>query len=886
MNKLLSLLFIVGLLILFVGCNTQDEPSITIENDNITLEIAEEITITPVVSKEYFLVWSSSNQNIATVDNGKITGLALGIAYISVQIVESNIKKTITVNVVAKSIPTLEIIGPNKIVVGDEISYQTNIVLDQVIWKSNDSTIATMSEEGVLVALQVGQVSITAECEGYHSGIITIDVGLEEVSEMTITGKTKVAVGEHVTYEISLLPISATGRIIWSTSNECLASMNNLGEAVFYDAGEVIFTATLEENEEIVSSITVEIYYANIEEQIFLVDDDFSSLSENESIFYEQKLYQYQKNAFASIQEAINAVLEPSQIFVLEGLYEESIHISKSDITIIGPNQDVDLSIDSRVSEAVINAPIQMDAQVNNMTFNGLAFTKSATIIGAGSHNHFVFTNNYVYETNVVLTPWVEDASYTTGFITIKDLPTYSDQILISHNLFSQLGDVAINYSNVNNLKVLGNTFVDFTKDAIRSTKGIVNKTSQWLFKDNAFKNSPYNALFFRTYGSSAGNVESMVSIFDNHFENLGSNEQLFVGAISFRNFQEGFTYVNISYNSFVNCTNYIMLRNNAITANQSNFVGFINYNQFVGTPKKYYLNNKNTMDTVSTNPNNINMDYNFYGNALGFSLNLSEYASFFNGSSSLANPLSLVNEYLNYPRIYASNVIRLDTSPKLISTEGTVWLSSNDAVVQVDQTGTVKPNALGQTTIRASKGGYETSFFVKVLPSLNIDYIKRILEIAIGQEGYVEGPNNDTKYGTWYGMPNQPWCAMFVSWSANQAKISTTIIPKYASVSLGMAWFQDRQLFQYKGTYVPKAGDIIFFKSDGASHTGLVISSDGVKVYTIEGNTSDKVAKRNYDLNYRTITGYGTPNYPTYEGEPFVFDISDSTDGSGANTR
>ncbi|MGD9605699.1 MAG: CHAP domain-containing protein, partial [Bacilli bacterium] len=375
-------------------------------------------------------------------------------------------------------------------------------------------------------------------------------------------------------------------------------------------------------------------------------------------------------------------------------------------------------------------------------------------------------------------------------------------------------------------------------------------------------------------------------SIFHNHFENLGQSEAMFSGALSFRNYQEGYTYVNISFNSFKNCSNYIMLRNNAMTVNQEHFVGTINYNQFVGIPKQYYLNNKNAIDSVSTNPNTINMDYNYYSNELGLSINLTEHSENFDGYSSNENQLSSLDDFENYPKIYGSNVVRLDTLPKLIFNDGIIFASSNPNIATVDQEGEIVPLTFGEVIISASNGSYETKFRVVVKPSLNIDYVKKILEIAIGEEGYVEGTNNDTKYGTWYGMPNQPWCAMFVSWSANQAKISTTIIPKYASVSLGMQWFQEHQLFKLKGSYIPKAGDIIFFKSDGASHTGLVISSDGVKVYTIEGNTSNMVAKRNYLLNYSTITGYGTPNYPTYSGEPFVFDVSDSTDGSGANTR
>jgi len=166
-----------------------------------------------------------------------------------------------------------------------------------------------------------------------------------------------------------------------------------------------------------------------------------------------------------------------------------------------------------------------------------------------------------------------------------------------------------------------------------------------------------------------------------------------------------------------------------------------------------------------------------------------------------------------------------------------------------------------------------------------NINYIDRIIDVAEDEIGYVEGANNDTKYGDWYGMPNAAWCARFVSWCANQAGISTNIIPKYASCALGKEWFESRGQFKYKGSYTPKAGDVIFFLSDGASHTGLVIACEGGTVYTIEGNTANKVAKRYYSLNKSTITGYGVPNYPKYDGTVNGGGTGGATDGSGEST-
>lgn len=143
---------------------------------------------------------------------------------------------------------------------------------------------------------------------------------------------------------------------------------------------------------------------------------------------------------------------------------------------------------------------------------------------------------------------------------------------------------------------------------------------------------------------------------------------------------------------------------------------------------------------------------------------------------------------------------------------------------------------------------------------------LEKFVDIALAEAGVVEGYDNLTKYGQWYGMNGQPWCAMFVSWCANQAGLLATagnangIIPKYASVSLGMEWYKkNNNRFGAKANYMPKFGDIMFLKTN-ASHTAIVVGYDATdnKVYTIEGNFSDKVCKVWRYGNDTRITGYG----------------------------
>lgn len=137
----------------------------------------------------------------------------------------------------------------------------------------------------------------------------------------------------------------------------------------------------------------------------------------------------------------------------------------------------------------------------------------------------------------------------------------------------------------------------------------------------------------------------------------------------------------------------------------------------------------------------------------------------------------------------------------------------------------------------------------------------QKMVNIALAEEGYKESGNNNTKYGTWYGYNGVAWCAIFVCWCASQAGVSTSVIPKVASVSSLMSFAKSHNAWQPKGNgYLPKAGDILIQKSAGASHTGIVVKSDSSRFYTIEGNSSNRVAQRSYSYSDSKLTGFFTP--------------------------
>ena len=137
------------------------------------------------------------------------------------------------------------------------------------------------------------------------------------------------------------------------------------------------------------------------------------------------------------------------------------------------------------------------------------------------------------------------------------------------------------------------------------------------------------------------------------------------------------------------------------------------------------------------------------------------------------------------------------------------------------------------------------------------------MVQIALSQVGNVGGET----FWRWYGFKSRvEWCAIFVSWVANEAGyIDSGIIPKFAGVGSGIGWFKAIDQWKEAG-FIPSAGDIIFFdwENDGkANHVGIVEKVENGKVYTVEGNsTDDGCRQQEYTIDSNVIFGYGTPVY------------------------
>lgn len=134
------------------------------------------------------------------------------------------------------------------------------------------------------------------------------------------------------------------------------------------------------------------------------------------------------------------------------------------------------------------------------------------------------------------------------------------------------------------------------------------------------------------------------------------------------------------------------------------------------------------------------------------------------------------------------------------------------------------------------------------------------VVDIAKSQVGNVGGQ----PYWSWYGFNSRvEWCACFVSWCYGQMGLSE---PRFAACqSQGIPWFQSHGQWGGRDYANIAPGDAIFFDWDldgSADHVGIVVGTDGSRVYTVEGNSGDACKIKSYSLDYQCIKGYGLMNW------------------------
>ena len=194
-------------------------------------------TITPETATSQEVMWSSSNEDIATVNQkGKITGKKNGYVTITATALDGSDEEASCEVRVVNPVKSISI-SDNYVTlfVGDTEELKVTVkpsdaTFKTAIWTSSDTSVAIVDDEGVVTGLKAGKATITAEAmDSSGKKVICAVVVYERVASTGITlqdKKVTMVPGESRKVEIVLIPAASTDRVTWSSDNPSVAKVD------------------------------------------------------------------------------------------------------------------------------------------------------------------------------------------------------------------------------------------------------------------------------------------------------------------------------------------------------------------------------------------------------------------------------------------------------------------------------------------------------------------------------------------------------------------------------------------------------------------------------------------------------------------------------------
>lgn len=241
--------------VLPVAFGTDDAPAVTPETA-ATGESAETDEKLAKAASKLTVAWTSSDESVATVDaTGMVVAVSAGEADITASVTDSEMSAVckVTVKVAAKDITVPDNLDV-KLNDGNETTVEATVspadATDvKVSYASTDEAVATVDKDGRVQVLQPGECDITTTLmqDGEKVTEKTTHVkAFYEVESITLdSNEGKLTVGNSHTIKATVAPeeVAAETTIVWSSSNEKVATVDENGKVTAIAAGEATITA-------------------------------------------------------------------------------------------------------------------------------------------------------------------------------------------------------------------------------------------------------------------------------------------------------------------------------------------------------------------------------------------------------------------------------------------------------------------------------------------------------------------------------------------------------------------------------------------------------------------------------------------------------------------
>ena len=207
---------------------------------NLSYEVVPEDSVN-------LITWKSSDEKIATVENGVVYALAGGTVKVTAQ--SGDLEEEVNVTVIEEKKEPDFILNQSEISLPVGNTYtlvpSSNI---ELTWVSYDINIASVDQSGNVTAKAVGETTVVAKAANGSSYTCKVTVtGAPTPSQETITLNTNTLsmnIGDKVRLVETVTPTNNVTNVTWTSSDSEVASVNN-GEVTAKKNGTTTITATL-----------------------------------------------------------------------------------------------------------------------------------------------------------------------------------------------------------------------------------------------------------------------------------------------------------------------------------------------------------------------------------------------------------------------------------------------------------------------------------------------------------------------------------------------------------------------------------------------------------------------------------------------------------------
>ena len=233
---------------------------------NLDVNSTHQLTVTYIPSNttDKTVTWSSSKQTVATVNNGLITTLQGGYAYIYATH-SSGLKVSCSVNVKQVISPTaLTLPNSLDVGIGQSVTIQYSIVPSdantdtQITWTSSNTKVATVNYYGIINGVAKGSCIITGTLKNGISSRISVNVDYFTPTSVTIESTLTVEAGKFQFVNPVTTPENGRKDLItYTSSNSSIARVDEYGCVYGMNTGQATITAKLPNGSSSSCTVTV-----------------------------------------------------------------------------------------------------------------------------------------------------------------------------------------------------------------------------------------------------------------------------------------------------------------------------------------------------------------------------------------------------------------------------------------------------------------------------------------------------------------------------------------------------------------------------------------------------------------------------------------------------